>query len=190
MKTAKDFYYQELFSLSDKPVNLLNPDRNKDAPINSSNDTEAIVEETARMDYEEYLLRAGKHLTAKTLGVLLISALFISAITSLILCIKIDWPNPDWQKYVSLYVLAMIPSFDIGVASYRPKARKDEMYFNLHSTNFLPEYRKMVSWENFLDDFRLVASKDEFLKPFYPWQKRLNFRVGGQELTPIFTKRN
>ena len=47
MKTAKDFYYQKLFSLSDKPVNLLNPDRNKDAPINSSNETEAIVEETA-----------------------------------------------------------------------------------------------------------------------------------------------
>ena len=85
MKTEKDFYYQKLFSLSDKPVNLLNPDRNKDAPINSSNDTETIVEETARMDYEGYLLRIGKHLMAKALGVRLIGALFFSAITSLIL---------------------------------------------------------------------------------------------------------
>lgn len=175
MKTAKDFYYQELFSLSDKPVNLLNPDRNKDAPINSSNDAEAIVEETARMDYEGYLLCIGKHLMAKALGVLLIGALFFSAITSLIFCIKIDFPNPDWQKYVSLYVLAIIPSFDIGVAFYRPKVRKDEMYFNLHSTNFLPEYSKMVSWDNFLEDLRSTALLDECLSPFLSMAEKIKF---------------
>lgn len=186
MKTEKDYYYQKLFSVSDKPINLLNPDRDKSVPLNASNETEKFVEDIARINYEQNLFHVGKYLKVKMWCFQIVFIIFLSTITSLIPCIKIQGPNPDWQKYIALYVLVALPSFDIGLALYRMKARRNEIYFNLHAINLLPDYEKTIRWETFVEDLKIAVSSDESLRPFLITAEAIKFPRHGTEVHSCF----